>query len=104
MDRGVRVELEWRVDYQRDGKPRYFRLDLAIVDAKLAIEVDGRLEGWRTRNHVSDSRKCAVLLAQGWVVHRVPNKRLNRRDDIAEVAEEIKSILATLRNAESAQI
>ena len=68
-----------------------------ILDAKLAIEVDGRLEGWRTRNHTSDSRKCAVLLAQGWRVHRVPNKRLNRRDDIAEVVDEVLAILASLR-------
>jgi len=99
MDRGVRVELEWRVDYTRDAKPRHFRLDLAVLDAKLAVEVDGRLEGWRTRNHTSDSRKCAALLAQGWRVHRVPNKRLNRRDDIAEVADEVVAILATIRGA-----
>lgn len=102
MDRGVVVETEYRVDYERDGKPRYVRIDVAVPGEKVAIEVDGRLEGFSTRDHTSDSRKCAVLLAKGWRVHRVPNKRLNLEDDIAEVADEVQAILASLRDASGA--
>ncbi len=101
VDRGVAVEWEYKVFYTRrnETRERHVRIDLAVLDAKLAIEADGRLRGLVVRKHDEDSRKSAVLLAQGWRVQRVPNTRLNRPDDIEEVADEIVAILATIRGA-----
>jgi very-short-patch-repair endonuclease len=98
-DRGVEVELEHVVTYRRRGeeRDRHFRIDIAVPGDKLAIEADGRLKGLVVRDHVSDSRRSAVLLAQGWRVQRVPNARLNRTGDIDEVADEVVAILAAIR-------
>lgn len=101
-DRGEIVETEYLVEYDYRGKVRHFRLDIAALDVKLAIEVDGRLKGLDTRDHANDSRRSAVLLAQGWRVQRVPNARLNRTSDIAEVVDEVLAILANLRGASAA--
>jgi hypothetical protein len=101
-DRGEIVETEYYVEYDYRGKVRHFRLDLAALDVKLAIEADGRLKGLDTRDFVNDSRRSAVLLAQGWRVQRVPNARLNRTSDIAEVVDEVLAILTSLRNAGAA--
>jgi hypothetical protein len=101
-DRGEIVETEYYVEYDYRGKVRHFRLDLAALDVKLAIEADGRLKGLDTRDFVNDSRRSAVLLAQGWRVQRVPNARLNRTSDIAEVVDEVLAILASLRSASAA--
>jgi len=97
-DRGVEVKLEHPVKYRRAGedRDREYRIDVAVVGQKFAIEVDGRLRGLSTRDHVKDSRKSAVLQAQGWRLHRVPNARLNRPDDVAEVVDEVCAILAAI--------
>lgn len=91
LDRGIEATLEHEVSLL-NGRKAF--LDIAIPHASLAIEVDGRLHGLKIRNHVADSRRTAELLKLGWRIHRVPNKRLNRPDDIAAVADEVVEILA----------
>lgn len=78
-----------RVAGQQVQKRAY--LDIAFPEAKLAIEVDGRLHGLDIRDHTTDSARAASLLAQGWVVYRVPNRRVTKA--CADVVAEIAAIL-----------
>lgn len=72
-------------------------LDLAFPEVKLAVEVDGRLHGLDIRDHATDSARAASLLAQGWVVYRVPNKRVTKA--CADVVAEIAAILRARASA-----
>lgn len=72
-------------------------LDIAFPEAKLAVEVDGRLHGLEIRDHSTDSARAASLLAQGWVVYRVPNKRVTKA--CADVVAEIAAILRSRASA-----
>ena len=73
----------------------YYRVDEALPELKLAVEMDGCY--WhgclqcgfpgRPATRVTDKRKTTYLLKQGWRVLRVPEHRV--RDDLARVVEEI---------------
>lgn len=73
-----------------DGKR--FRLDLAYVEERVAVEMDGRRfhSGVEQREH--DMRRDALLAAAGWVVLRFSHHRLHhdvsgcRRDTLGALA------------------
>ena len=52
------------------GRPNHYKLDLANVVKKIAVEFDGSSHGTRVRR-ASDARKDAVLRALGWRVVRL---------------------------------
>jgi very-short-patch-repair endonuclease len=98
---GMSFTAECEVDRGEGKKP--YSIDVAFPEYRLAVEVDGRLRGLDIRDHVSDSRRTAFLLTRGWIVHRVPNARLNRPDDVDAVVNEIRQIIESINTNKSAK-
>lgn len=71
--------------------PNCYKVDIADLDRKLAIEVDGkthRLKRWK----FLDARKTSVLNALGWSVLRFSNERVMQ--DLEAVIAEISAFTA----------
>ncbi len=60
---------------RRPGVPTHYKLDIADVVTKRAVEVDGRSHGALTRR-AQDARKDEFLVAQGWRVVRITNEQV----------------------------
>jgi hypothetical protein len=72
--------------------PKSYKIDLACVDARLAVEVDGLShKAWSRREQ--DKRKDFILSCLGWTVVRVTNEEV--RADPDGVAKRLLSM--TLR-------
>lgn len=72
--------------------PPVYKVDLAVPESKLAIEVDGkthRLKKWK----FLDARKTAVLNALGWRVLRFWNEEVT--DNLPKVLETISASIAS---------
>lgn len=68
------------------GYPTCYKLDLAHVDRKVAIEVDGASHGALTRQ-AQDAKKTRFLESMGWTVHRISN------GDVLSKSERFQSLL-----------
>lgn len=79
--------------------PNCYKVDLASVEVKLAVEVDGqshRLRRWK----FLDARKTAVLNSLGWTVLRFTNQQVDQdptgcRDAIWSTISKLKSSTTT---------
>ena len=69
--------------------PNAYKVDLAIVDQKLAIEVDGSSHGALIRRE-QDERKGEILKSLGWSVLRFTNK---------EVMEDTQAVMTTIQKS-----
>lgn len=69
------VTREYRFDKPLEGKPRRWRFDFALVDFKIALEVEGGT--WSRGRHVNplgfaaDCEKYNAATKQGWKVFRL---------------------------------
>lgn len=91
-------------EYERevDVGSRKRRLDIALPQFNLFIEVDGSHEGPNARNFADDSLRTAQLGAAGWrLLNRVPNCRLKTMADARRVAQEVLTMLWACYPAES---
>ena len=80
----------------KDGYPTHYKLDLAHVEHKLGIEVDGGSHQMLSRQ-AQDRKKEEYLKARGWTILRFTNKQaLEETDKCCEI---IKSKLWTLFTA-----
>lgn len=93
---GMPAQEQYRVE--RAGGS-YYMLDLAYPDVRLCIEIDGRLSGPYTRDHDADSVRSGELMAMGWHIWRVPNRRISK--DCAAVVRQIVCIVEKLKNQET---
>lgn len=76
------VALKAHGFYQIDGYPTCYKIDLAHVTSKLAIEVDGYSHASR---RALDEKKTRVLSAIGWTVLRFTNQEvLSSLDSVVE--------------------
>jgi very-short-patch-repair endonuclease len=71
-----------------ESPPLFYKVDLALVDQRIAIAVDGRSHNSR-RWRFWERRKTAILGLLGWSVLKFSNERvLNDPDEvIAEIVE-----------------
>lgn len=91
-------EYEREVDVGR----RKRRLDIALPQFRMFIEVDGSNEGPNARDFSDDSLRTAQLGAVGWrLLNRVPNRRLKTMADARRVAQEVLTMLWACYPAES---
>lgn len=82
---------EVRTDF--DSLPPCYKVDIASIPHRLAIEIDGkshRLKKWKFLDH----RKTAVLTALGWTVIRFWNEEVE--NDLDRVTAEIKRYLQAM--------
>lgn len=90
-------DLPLPITEYRFAPPRRWRFDLAWVDQKVAVEVDGAVwvGGRHTRGSgaMGDYEKYEAALQLGWRVYRVPSTWLQNKD--AMILRE--EILVTLR-------
>jgi len=87
---GRKPELQYRIPKtERDsrGCPRYWWADMALVDEKIVIEIDG--EPWHDRmgNDVRDRARDADMKSQGWTVLRFSS--VDAKNNPYDVAEKI---------------
>lgn len=76
-----------------ESLPPCYKVDIASVPHRLAIEIDGnshRLKKWK----FLDQRKTAVLTALGWTVIRFWNEEVD--NDLERVTTEIKRYLQAM--------
>ena len=72
--------------------PTHYKVDLAIPEALLAIEVDGKshlLKKWK----FLDRRKTEILNTMGWKVLRFSNMEVDK--NLADCLEKIKKTVGT---------
>jgi len=66
----------WAVDYPMQKESRgHYLIDLAHLQAKIAVEVDGRSHAASTVQK-RDREKDALLVSRGWLVLRVLNEEV----------------------------
>lgn len=74
--------------------PYSYKVDLAHLDTKLAIEVDGK--GHLTpMNRIGDKKKEQVLAELGWTVLRFTNKEVEM--DLIRCADTVQSTISRLK-------
>lgn len=83
-NRGVPAKLE--LD---DG---YKTIDIAIPDAKINIEVDGRHHNYNPRQAMSDLKRTYYSFLKGYFTLRIPNSLVNH--NLEETADFITGILS----------
>jgi hypothetical protein len=81
--RGVPAELE-----KSDG---YKTIDIAIVDAKVNIEVDGRQHSFNAKQALSDLQRTYYSFKKGYFTLRIPNALV--RHNLDETADYITDLL-----------
>ena len=91
--------LEFPIPTANAGKhfeslPSSYKVDLAIVEIKLAIEIDGRSHKEKRWEYL-DQRKTAVLNYLGWTVLRFWNKEINQ--DLARCVQMVLSTISRLK-------
>lgn len=85
----------------RPTKFRRWRIDLAFVRQKLAIEVEGRQHG-RAKQHRSDSEKQNFLEEHGWTCLRYPASTVLAKSRLPRVVDQIERVLAGVTDATAA--
>jgi len=63
------LEVEYQINLKSSKKPGWYKVDLALIDKKIAIEVDGSSHKGRED---SDNKKELRLGKLGWKVFRIP--------------------------------
>ena len=82
-NRGVNATLE-----KFDG---YKTIDIAIVGAKLNIEVDGSQHNWKARQALSDLKRTYYSFEKGYLTLRIPNSLV--KYDLDETVDYILKFL-----------
>ena len=81
--RGVPAELE-----KFDG---YKTIDIAVVDAKVNIEVDGPHHNYKYKQALSDLQRTLHSFRKGYLTLRIPNALVN--ENLEETANSITDFL-----------
>jgi hypothetical protein len=76
------------------GYPAHFKIDLARLDIKLAVEIDGASHGALSRQE-QDLRKTNFLTSIGWHVLRFSNRQVTER--LEECFQMVMSITSKLK-------
>ena len=71
--------------------PRMFRLDFALPEHKLYIEIDGTVHRLKKK---ADTRRDSMMLERGWNGIRIPSSDVN--NDIESVKERINLFIADI--------
>jgi len=90
LKRGIRAELE-----KFDG---YKTIDIAIVEAKINIEVDGTHHNHSPEQAIADLRRTYHSFLKGYYTIRIPNSLVKEHlmetaDLVAEMVQESRSEL-----------
>lgn len=73
--------------------PHYYKLDIAHPTLKIDVELDGQSHS-STKRRESDARRDSFLREQGWIVLRIPNKRVLEETD--KVVAAILAVVSTI--------
>jgi very-short-patch-repair endonuclease len=83
-----------KINYEIDKAVGRYFIDFALIDYKVALEIDGKQHEWSDRKE-SDLRKDKLLLENGWRVFRIKwrnprtiegkNYLVNRVNDLMEI-------------------
>jgi len=84
-ERGVPAEIE-----KFDG---YKHIDIAILEAKINIEVDGRHHNYNTNQARADLKRTYHSFLKGYTTFRIPNSLVYNEDVLNETADYIVGIL-----------
>jgi hypothetical protein len=82
-ERGVPAQLE-----KNDG---YKTIDIAVVDAKVNIEVDGAHHNFNPKQALSDLQRTYYAFKRGYLTLRIPNSLV--RNNLSETADYITDFL-----------
>jgi very-short-patch-repair endonuclease len=90
----AKLQLDnYNIKYEREYKiDRYF-IDFALLEYKIAIEIDGQQHKLKERI-LSDIKKDDVLIKNGWVVIRIKYPEENIKNRIIEI---MNNIMASAR-------
>ena len=86
--RGVPAELE-----KYDG---YKTIDIAVVDARVNIEVDGHQHVSNPKQALADLKRTYFSLQKGFLTLRIPNALI--RENLEETADYITTFLLQYKN------
>ncbi len=82
---------EWKREYQPTNLRRW-KVDIASVPLKIAIEIEGRRHG-TAKQCRSDSEKSNLLAAHGWVCLRYPASSILNKKRRGRILEQICRIV-----------
>ncbi|MDR0823470.1 MAG: DUF559 domain-containing protein [Prevotella sp.] len=84
-NRGIKAELE-----KFDG---YKHIDIAIVSARLNIEIDGKQHNTQTEQALSDLKRTYYSFMKGYYTIRIPNSIAYNKELIKETADYIEEMV-----------
>lgn len=83
--------MGWRVEFEKyDG---YKSIDIAIVDAKVNIEVDGSHHNLQPEQALADLKRTFYSFKKGFLTLRVPNSLVRDETSIQKTAKFIDKFL-----------
>lgn len=82
--------------YERELKVDKFFIDFALMEEKIALEIDGKQHKYRERQ-LSDSVKDSLLSKNGWTVYRIPWREINSEEGKSYIKKEIDAFLEFYR-------
>ena len=91
---------EWIPQYvvplgkRQPGYPTHYKLDFAVIDKMLDIELDGPSHAAVSRREV-DRRRDSRLTALGWRVLRIKNTEILSKSSTSQLRAYLTSLLQT---------
>ena len=87
--------IEAEIPYVFQKQIGRFKIDFAVEEKKIALEVDGK-QHLRQKQKESDGRKDECLVSQGWLVFRLPWKSIKTESGRAFVENRFNEFLEEL--------
>jgi hypothetical protein len=81
---------------RHSGYPSHYKIDIAIPQIMLAIEVDGMSHSVISRQE-QDKKKEELLSSLGWKVLRFTNRRIT--EELTSITSKLREIIITLQMA-----
>ena len=83
--------MGWFVEFEKDDG--YKRINIAIVEAKVNIEVDGSHHNLKPKQALADLKRAFYSFKKGFLTLRIPNSLVRDKTSIKETAKFIDRFL-----------
>jgi hypothetical protein len=93
---GGLLEFPVSLGVRKPGYPTHYKIDLALPEIRLAIEIDGATHN-KPEQQQRDQKKTEALSALGWTILRLSNKEIST--DLKNVATSIYKMIQSLRSS-----
>lgn len=89
--KNIPCELEKKVPYKTRFGIKYMHVDIAVVEAKVNIEIDGAQHNYDPRQALADLKRTFHAFRRGFLTLRIPNTLIEK--DLEATADYVAEFL-----------